>query len=244
MKTIRDVNVKNKVVLVRVDFNVPIEDGAITSDLRVRACLPTLDYLREHGAKKIILISHLGRPEGRDKTLSLKLVAELLDRLIGNVAFVSDVSGPDVESAVRKVKNGGILVLENLRFYAGEEKNSEDFICEIIDSTKAQIFVQDGFAVVHRAHASTSAIAKHLPVYAGLLLEKEITNLEKVMRRPEHPCVLSIGGAIDLVGWRIKKLWVARLLRMGIARNLGMCTWRKILTRTRKVINLMWVRWQ
>ena len=195
MKTIRDVNVKNKVVLVRVDFNVPIEDGAITSDLRVRACLPTLDYLREHGAKKIILISHLGRPEGRDKTLSLKLVAELLDRLIGNVAFVSDVSGPDVESAVRKVKNGGILVLENLRFYAGEEKNSEDFICEIIDNTKAQIFVQDGFAVVHRAHASTSAIAKHLPVYAGLLLEKEITNLEKVMRRPEHPFVLIIGGA-------------------------------------------------
>lgn len=195
MKTIRDINVKNKIVLVRVDYNVPLEDGKVTSDLRVRASLPTLNYLREHGAKKIILISHLGRPEGCDKNLSLAPVAELLEKMIGNVSFVDDVSGPDVESAVQKVKDGGILVLENLRFYAGEEKNSDDFMREIIDSTGAQVFVQDGFAVIHRAHASTSAIANHLPVYAGLLLEKEITNLEKATKDPEHPVLLIIGGA-------------------------------------------------
>lgn len=195
MKTIREVNVKNKVVLVRTDYNVPIEDGKITSDLRIRASLPTLEYLREHGAKKIIVISHLGRPEGRDKSLSLAPVAKALDGLIGNVKFVDDVSGPDVESVVRSVKNGGILVLENLRFFSGEEKNSDDFIREIIDSTGAQVFVQDGFAVIHRAHASTSAIANHLPVYAGLLLEKEVTNLEKATKNPSHPFVMIIGGA-------------------------------------------------
>ena len=195
MKTIRDINVKNKVVLVRVDYNVPCEDGKVTSDLRVRASLPTLNYLREHGAKKIILISHLGRPEGRDKSLSLAPVAQVLEKLIGNVSFVDDVSGPDVESAVRKVKNGGILLLENLRFFAGEKKNSDDFVREIIDSTGAQVFVQDGFAVIHRAHASTSAIANHLPVYAGLLLEKEIVNLERAIKNPKHPVLLIIGGA-------------------------------------------------
>ena len=108
MKTIKDINVRNKTALVRVDYNVPLENGKITSDLRIRASLPTLQYLREKGAKKIILLSHLGRPEGRDKSLSLKPVASALNDLIGNVTFIDDVSGPDVESAAKKTKNGGI----------------------------------------------------------------------------------------------------------------------------------------
>ena len=195
MKTIRDIKFKGKTVLCRVDYNVPMDEGKITDDLRIRASLPTLEFLREGGAEKIVLISHMGRPEGKDKSLSLKPVAAALSKMISNVAFVDDVSGPDVEEAISKMPKGGILLLENLRFFAGEEANDDEFIREIVDSTGAEIFVQDGFAVVHRAHASTSAIANHLPVYAGLLLEKEVTNLSKVMDNPEKPVLLILGGA-------------------------------------------------
>ena len=195
MKTIKDINVRNKTALVRVDYNVPLENGKITSDLRIRASLPTLQYLREKGAKKIILLSHLGRPEGRDKSLSLKPVASALNDLIGNVTFIDDVSGPDVESAAKKTKNGGILLLENLRFSAGEEKNSPDYIREIIDSVNPDFYVQDGFAVVHRAHASTDAVKEYLPVYAGLLVEKEVENLSKVISHPVKPFLMIIGGS-------------------------------------------------
>lgn len=194
-KTVKDINFKDQIVLVRVDYNVPMKDGVVTDDLRVRASVPTLEYLRKGGAKKIILISHLGRPEGKDKSLSLAPVAKTLEKLISDVSFVGDVSGPDVEEAVDKLKNGGILLLENLRFYPGEEGNSEDFIREIIESTGAEVYVQDGFAVVHRAHASTDAVSRHLPVYAGLLLEREIANLSKVISEPERPLLLIIGGA-------------------------------------------------
>ena len=194
-KTIKDVSIKGKTVLVRVDYNVPMKDGEVVEDLRIRASLPTLEYLRKSGASKIVLISHLGRPEGRDKSLSLKPVAKKLGEIISNVSFIDDVSGPDVEEAVSKLPKGGILLLENLRFFAGEEKNSDDFIREIIDATGAEIYVQDGFAVVHRAHASTSAVANHLPVYAGLLVEKEVINLTKVMEKPVRPLLLIIGGA-------------------------------------------------
>lgn len=195
MKTIKDINVKDKTVLVRVDYNVPMKDGKVESDLRIRASLPTLKYLREHGAKKIILISHLGRPEGKDASLSLKPVAKILENLIGNVSFINDVSGPDVAAAVKTLKPGQILLLENLRFFPGEEKNSDDFIDEIISSTGANLYVQDGFAVVHRAHASTDAVKHFLPVYAGLLVEKEIKNLESAVKNPAHPVLLIIGGS-------------------------------------------------
>jgi len=195
MKTIRDIKFKGKTVLCRVDYNVPMDEGKITDDLRIRASLPTLEFLREGGAEKIVLISHMGRPEGKDKSLSLKPVAAALSKMISNVAFCPDVSGPDVEEAISKMPKGGILLLENLRFFAGEEANDDEFIREIVDSTGAEIFVQDGFAVIHRAHASTSAIANHLPVYAGLLLEKEVTNLSKVMDNPEKPVLLILGGA-------------------------------------------------
>ena len=197
--TVKDAKLRNQVVLVRVDYNVPLDDeGNITSDFRIRASLPTLEFLKEHGAKKIILISHLGRPDGKKvKELSLKPVAFRLAELLpdSKVDFVDDVSGPDVEDAVNGLKKGGILLLENLRFYAGEEKNSDDFIREIIDSTGATVYVQDGFAVIHRAHASVSAVAKNLPVYAGLLLEKEISALSSALKNPKKPLTLVLGGA-------------------------------------------------
>lgn len=194
-KTIRDIDVKDRVVMVRADYNVPIEDNKITSDFRIRAELPTLEFLREAGAKKIIIISHLGRPEGRDIKLSLKPVSVALDKMIGRVKFVPEVSGSEVEDAVATMENGEILLLENLRFFEGEKANSPEFIEKIIKSTGAEIFVQDGFAVIHRAHASVEAVAKFLPVYAGLLLEKEVVNLEKVVKNPVRPVLLIIGGA-------------------------------------------------
>ncbi len=196
-RTIYDAKIKNQTIIVRTDYNVPMENGVIVNDLRIRASLETLNFLIENGAKKIIVISHLGRPEGRDKTLSLRPVAKRLSELMpdANVSFVDDVSGPDVESAVRTLKKGDILVLENLRFFAGEEKNSDDFIREIIDCTGADLAVQDGFAVVHRAHASTSAIAREIPVVAGALLEKEISTLSEVMDNPRKPLTVVIGGS-------------------------------------------------
>ena len=195
MKTIQDIDLKNKTVLVRVDYNVPLENHQITDDLRIRASLPTLEFLRKNGAKKIILISHLGRPEGIDQSLSLEPVAKKLNDLIGEVYFINQISGPEVKNASDNLPAGGILLLENLRFYPGEKANDQDFIKSIIDSTHADIFVQDGFAVIHRAHASTDAVKNFLPVYAGLLLEKEVTNLSKVLKNPTHPVVLVIGGA-------------------------------------------------
>ncbi len=216
-KTIRDVEVENNIILVRTDYNVPlvpIEAGEladetavslnsdseqqIASDLRIRASLPTIKYLLEHKAAKIILMSHLGRPDGRrDKSLSLRIVAEKLAELLPGtvVNFVDEVSGPEVEMAVEDLPDGGILLLENLRFSPEEEANSEEFAREIVDSTHAELFVQDGFAVVHRAHASTDAITHIIPAVAGLLLEKEVKTLTAVTENPAHPFVVVIGGA-------------------------------------------------
>lgn len=217
-QTIRDVDIEGKVILVRTDYNVPLaplEAGEIageavslgetaapgwqiTSDLRIRASLPTLQYLLKHDASKIIIMSHLGRPDGkRDSNLSLKIVAQKLAELMPGVVvnFVDEVSGPEVEMAVEDLPEGGILLLENLRFSPEEEANSESYAQEIADSTHADIFVQDGFAVVHRAHASTAAITKLLPSVAGLLLEKEVKTLTKLMESPVHPFTLVIGGA-------------------------------------------------
>lgn len=218
-KTIKDVDVNGLTVLVRTDYNVPLESSEpsaetsedyeisvigegererIASDLRIRASLPTLEYLLKHKAEKIIIISHLGRPEGKTvPELSLRPVAEKLAELLPgtSVNFVDDVSGPEVEMAVEDLPEGGILLLENLRFSPDEERNSENFAREIVDSTHAELFVQDGFAVIHRAHASTDAITKLLPSVAGLLLEKEVTTLSKVTADPARPLLVVIGGA-------------------------------------------------
>ena len=218
-QTIKDVNVRGQTVLVRVDYNVPMKDGKITDDLRIRASLPTLELLKRKGARRIVLMSHLGRPKGEKvPELSLAPVAERLGTLMNtsssdnaatsdnsstpdadkkptSVNFVADVAGPDVEAAVQKLPVGGILLLENLRFYPGEESNSHDFAREIAESTHAEIFVQDGFAVTHRAHASTDAITRELPSVAGLLVEREVTSLEKLIQSPAHPFTVIIGGA-------------------------------------------------
>ena len=196
-QSIKDIKVKGQTVLVRTDYNVPLRDGQVADDLRIRASLLTLQHLLKQGAAHIIIISHLGRPEGKDKSLSLKPVAEHLQTLLPDttVAFADDVSGPDVEFALDDLPKGGILVLENLRFFSGEESNSEEFAREIIDSTHADLFVQDGFAVLHRTHASTVAMADILPTYAGLLVEQEITTLSQTMSDPAHPFAFVLGGA-------------------------------------------------
>ena len=195
MKKLSDLNLKDKTILVRVDYNVPLKDGKITDDLRIRASIPTINYLREKKAAKIILISHLGRPEGHDESLSLAPIAKKLNQSISNVHFISDVSGSEVQKVCDEMKKGDVLLLENLRFYPGEEENSQDFAKSIVDATKADVFVQDGFAVLHRAHASTDAITKLLPSCMGLLVEKEITNLTKVLEKPAQPALLIVGGA-------------------------------------------------
>ncbi len=200
-KTVRDVEIKDQIVLVRTDYNVPleIENGVMTvaNDFRIRESLPTIRYLLEQGAAKIILISHLGRPDGKDESLSLKPVVEVLAEKLPGVplSFVDAVVGDDVKEVVEDLPQGGVLLLENLRFEAGEKANAEDFAEEIVEATGATLFVQDGFAVTHRAHASTVAITKFLPAVAGLLLEKEVTVLRKAVQDPERPLVVVIGGA-------------------------------------------------
>ena len=195
MKTIQDVDVKNKTVLVRTDYNAPIKNGKVESDLRIRASLPTINYLLEHGAKRIILISHLGRPEGKltpDTTLSP--VAKTLKKLLPNQT-IGFYSLPEKNTKIPIPKEVKIALLENLRTDPGEEANSKEFIQNIINAVDADLYVQDGFAVIHRAHASTDAIKSILPIYAGLLLEKEIKNLESAIKNPKKPVLLIIGGA-------------------------------------------------
>lgn len=194
-QTIRDVDVKDKVVLARVDYNVPMKDGKITDNLRIRASLPTIKYLLEAGAKEIYLISHMGRPKSdKEFDLTLSPVADELRKLLPEQE-IGFYPLPWNDKSIPKPDSVKISLLENLRFNPGEEENSEEFIKKIIDMTGAEIYVQDGFAVVHRAHASTDAVAKFLPVYMGLLLEKEITNLERVVDNPEKPVLLIIGGS-------------------------------------------------
>ncbi len=210
-QTIRDIqNINGKKVLVRVDFNVPINEfGVITDDYRIRQALPTIEHLRALGAK-IVLISHLGRPSGpSDIANSLEPIAHRLKDLLHlPVKFVDDCQGSKPKEAIKKMKNGDIILLENLRFYKEEEANDELFAKEL--ASYADIFVQDGFGVVHRAHASTDSVAKLLPSYAGVLLEKEVDTITSTMQKPEKPLVVIIGGAkvsdkIDLLKIFIEK---------------------------------------
>ncbi|MBR1802068.1 phosphoglycerate kinase [Candidatus Saccharibacteria bacterium] len=202
-KTIKDIDVNGKTVLVRVDYNVPMSDGEIESDIRIRASLPTIEYLISNGAKKIILISHLGRPKGERKPeLSLKPVAEKLSEILDNsvinssaVKFSSEVFGDVVKNAVAELPERGILLLENLRFFPEEEKNDAEFAKKIVEATGTEVFVQDGFAVIHRAHASTDAVTKILPSVAGFLVEKEVSVLSSAISEPEKPVLVIIGGA-------------------------------------------------
>ena len=197
-KTVRDIDVTGKNVLVRVDYNVPIKDGEVADDMRIRASLPTLQYLMEQNVAKIILISHLGRPDGESKPeFSLAPVAKKLAELLPDkdVRFSDATVGEAARYAVDNLPQGGIILLENLRFSPLEEENSDAYADEILSATGADIFVQDGFAVIHRAHASTDAIARKIPAVAGFLVEKEVSSLESVINNPERPLLVIIGGA-------------------------------------------------
>lgn len=193
-KTIRDIDVHNKRVLVRVDFNVPIKEGKVGDDTRVRAALPTIQYLLEQGAA-VILCSHLGRPKGGpDPKYSLKPVADHLAGLLGKeVAFVDDCIGPKAEEAARALKPGQVLVLENTRFHPEEEKNDEQMAKQL--ATLAEVYVNDAFGSAHRAHASTEGVARFLPGVAGFLMEKEIQYLGAAIADPKRPFVAILGGA-------------------------------------------------
>src|SRR5271157_1611672 len=195
--TIRDIDVKDKRVLVRVDFNVPMNEdtGVITDDSRIRASLPTIQYLIDHKAK-VILCSHLGRPKGTpEDKFSLAPVAQRLSELIHKpVATTRDCIGPEAEAAAKSLKSGDILLLENLRFHAEEEKNGSDFSKAL--ASLAEIYVNDAFGTAHRAHASIVGVTKYLqPAVAGFLLEKELVNLGGILTNPIHPFAALLGGA-------------------------------------------------
>jgi phosphoglycerate kinase len=193
-KTIRDIDVKGKKVLVRVDFNVPTKDGKVGDDTRIRAALPTIDYLLKHGAA-VILCSHLGRPKGGpDPKFTLKPVADYLAQLMGKpVAFADDCVGPAAEAAAKALKPGQVLVLENTRFHPEEEKNDLGLAKQM--ASLADIYVNDAFGSAHRAHSSTEGVAHFLPAVAGFLMEKEIKYLGQAIADPKRPFVAILGGA-------------------------------------------------
>ncbi|MFN2417801.1 MAG: phosphoglycerate kinase [Candidatus Limnocylindria bacterium] len=193
-KTVRDVDVAGRRVFVRADFNVPLDDGRITDDTRIRASLPTLVHLLERGAI-VILASHLGRPKGKvNDALRLKPVADRLSQLLGRpVRMTGDALGPGVQVAVGKLRPGDLLLLENLRFHAAEEANEPEFAGAL--ASLADLYVNDAFGAAHRAHASTEGIAHHLPAVAGLLMEREVDALARLLTRPPRPFHAVIGGA-------------------------------------------------
>ncbi|MEK7096292.1 MAG: phosphoglycerate kinase [Patescibacteria group bacterium] len=220
-KTVKDVELKGKRVLLRADYNVPIKDNRVVDDYRIRQSLPTIEYILKQKPASLIIISHLGRPRtfyGRSHNLIadyshpekergkpegkpnpdfsllpvVKRLSQLLDRQVG---FGLDCIGKQAQTAAAGVKPGGVTLLENLRFHTGEEENDPAFAKKIVEASRTEVFVQDGFGVVHRAHASTDAITKFLPSVAGLLLEKEVSIIGEAMNQPKRPLVAIIGGA-------------------------------------------------
>lgn len=193
-KTIVDIEPRGKRMLMRVDFNVPIQDGAITDDKRIRAVLPTIENLLERGGR-VVLMSHLGRPKGKVvEELRLNLVAQRLAELLEKpVQKLDDCIGPEVEAAVNALKNGEIALLENVRFHAAEEKNDPEFARSL--ANLGDIYVNDAFGTAHRAHASTEGVAHHLPAVSGFLLEKELRFLGGAIQEPKRPFVAILGGA-------------------------------------------------
>jgi phosphoglycerate kinase len=192
--TVKDLDAHGKRVFVRVDFNVPLEDGKVTDDSRIRASLPTIRYLVGQGAR-VILASHLGRPDGKVQDgLRLRPVAERLTQLLRqNVPVTGDALGIGTEDAVKRLRPGEVLLLENLRFHPEEEANDPEFARVL--ASYADVYVNDAFGTAHRAHASTVGVAKLLPAYAGLLMEREINALSGLLENPQHPFAAIVGGA-------------------------------------------------
>jgi phosphoglycerate kinase len=211
-KTLRDYNIDNKVVLLRADYNVPLDkNGEVSSDYRITQSVPTIKALQEKNCK-IVICSHLGRPkDSDDKQFSLKPVAKKLSKILNqNVLFAPDCLSQEIPETVKNMKHGEIILLENLRFYENEEANDKDFADKLVKLSSAEVFVQDGFGVVHRAHASTDAITKIIPSVSGLLLEKEVNTITDIMENPKHPFMAIIGGAkisdkIDIIYKFIEK---------------------------------------
>lgn len=194
-QTLRDADLAGKRVLVRVDFNVPLSSGEVSDDTRVRAAVPTLQHILEQSPKTLILMSHLGRPKGERKPeLSMAPVASVLAKHLGtDVAFVDDTIGEKVKAAVSDLPDGGVLLLENTRYYKGETKNDSDLAAQMAEL--GDVFVNDAFGTAHRAHASNVGVAEHLPAYAGMLMEKEIDYLATAIESPQAPFIAILGGA-------------------------------------------------
>ncbi|MGA7396982.1 MAG: phosphoglycerate kinase [Solirubrobacterales bacterium] len=193
-KSVRDADLNGQRVLVRVDFNVPLDNGQVTDDTRIRAALPTIEFLRENGAK-VILASHLGRPEGqRVEELSLKPAADRLAELLDTkVRLSTESTGPIAKALAESLEPGDVLLLENLRFHPGETDNDPELSLALAEL--ADLYVNDAFGAAHRAHASTAGVAHQLPSYAGLLLESEVRNLNSVADDPKRPLVVILGGS-------------------------------------------------
>ncbi len=218
-KTVRDVDVSGKRVLVRVDFNVPISNGTVTDNSRIKAALPTIEYLINHDAR-VILMSHLGRPKEVEDKYRLDPVAQSLADVLGKeVEKADETVGPEVKKAVGKLKPGDVLLLENLRFDEREKKNDPDFAKEL--ASLADIYVDDAFGASHRAHASIVGVAQYLPAVAGFLLEKEVDTLESLLKNPKRPFVAILGGSkvSDKIGVIDKFLDIVDSLLIGG----GMC---------------------
>lgn len=195
VRTIREADLSNKRVLVRVDFNCPIKNGVVTDATRIEAAIPTLAYILEQPGASVVIMTHLGRPKGeKNPEFSLKPVAKKLEELMGKtVVMADDVVGPEVESMAQGLKAGEILMLENVRYYKGEEKNDPEFITNL--AKLGDVYVNDAFGTAHRAHASTEGLAHKLPAFAGFLIEKEVTFFEPIVTNPAKPMVAVIGGA-------------------------------------------------
>lgn len=193
LRSVRDMDVTNKRVLVRADFNVPLKDGEVADDWRIRATIPTIQHLIERGAK-VILMSHLGRPKGKVvDELRLDPVAKRLSELLGKpVKKLNDCIGGEVEAAIAQMQPGDVILLENVRFYKGEEENDAEFAKQL--ASLGDLYVNDAFGAAHRAHASVHAITQFLPSAAGLLLEKEVENLSRLLEAPQRPFVAVLGG--------------------------------------------------
>ena len=213
--TVRDAEVTGRRVLTRVDFNVPLEEGAVADDTRIRASLPTIELLRERGARSI-LISHLDRPEGFDPDLSMSPVADCLAEIGGfEVRMVGEVVGEQARAGVGELDDGEVLLLENSRFESGETENDPELAARLAEL--AELYVNDAFGAAHRAHASTEGVAHHLPAYAGLLLEREVNELTAVVEEPARPLVVVLGGAkvADKIGVIERFLTVADEILIG-----------------------------